>query len=364
MGNPLLNVPWEQCLLEPAPDRQAEAALRRDTGSAPGWIRYFLSTPWLSRAAIRLAVDNKLLLHVDFEIIDLIALVVSRENACRYCYSVTRMQLRIVGMSEARMQELEQRLAGVELEPRAAAAVRFARRMTRSSPLVTPDDLEPLRAAGFSDAQIGEIAFAVASVAFFNRISTIPALPPQTWEQLADRWFMPLLRPLLAHMVRGWRKRGQPASFPAPPGGPFAGLLQRHFEGSPIGPVLAAALEDMWASPILPRHCKALMFAVIGHGLGCTSACAEVAQVLEAEGLQAAVAEQILAHLGRPDMAAEERALLAFARDTIWYEPPQIQQRARELRNRLSTAQFVEAVGVVALANSLCRLCAALPHQR
>jgi hypothetical protein len=29
----------------------------------------------------------------------------------------------------------------------------------------------------------------------------------------------------------------------------------------------------------------------------------------------------------------------------------------------LSAAQFVEALGVVALANSLCRLCAALPRR-
>jgi len=74
-------------------------------------------------------------------------------------------------------------------------------------------------------------------------------------------------------------------------------------------------------------------------------------------------AEQILAHLGGPGMGADETALLAFARDTIWYEPIQIQRRARELRERLSAAQCVEAVGVVALANSLCRLRAALPRR-
>ncbi|MEO8007229.1 MAG: hypothetical protein ABI728_01720, partial [Betaproteobacteria bacterium] len=117
MASPLLNVSWDQCLLEAAPDRQAEAALRRETGAAPGWIRYFLSCPWLSRAAMRLGVDNKLLVHLDFPTMDLLALVVSRENACRYCYSVTRMQLRILGMSEERMQQLEQRLADGGLEP-------------------------------------------------------------------------------------------------------------------------------------------------------------------------------------------------------------------------------------------------------
>jgi AhpD family alkylhydroperoxidase len=362
MASPLLDVSWDQCLLEPAPDRQAEAALRRETGSAPGWIRYFLSCPWLPRAAIRLGIDNKLLLDLDFRTVDLIGLVVSQENSCRYCYAVTRMALRVLGMSEERMQQLEQRLASGDLEPKAAAAIRFARRMTRASPLVTPQDLEALRAAGYSDAEIREIAFTVACIAFFNRVSTIPALPPQSWEQLADRWFMRLFRPLFARSVRGWRNRGQPASFAQPPAGPFAGLLLQ-FEGSPIGPVLASVLNDLWASPILSRRSKALMFAVIGRGLGCQRSSDEIAGVLEAEGLRPADAEQIIAHLGGPGKDAKETALLAFARDTIWYEPIQIQRRARELRGRLSAAQFVEALGVVALANSLCRLCAALPRR-
>ncbi|MGH8731592.1 MAG: hypothetical protein ACREVF_07740, partial [Burkholderiales bacterium] len=115
MANPLLDVSWDQCVLEPAPDRQAEAALRRETGSAPGWIRYFLSCPWLPRAAVRLGIGNKMLVHLDFATADLIALVVSQEHSCRYCYAVTRMQLRILGMSEERMQQLEQRLASGEL---------------------------------------------------------------------------------------------------------------------------------------------------------------------------------------------------------------------------------------------------------
>jgi len=65
--------------------------------------------------------------------------------------------------------------------------------------------------------------------------------------------------------------------------------------------------------------------------------------------------------LSGPGLDAETCALVAFARDTIWYQADQIQRRARELRERLSEAKFVEAIGVVALANTLCRLCAAMP---
>jgi alkylhydroperoxidase family enzyme len=350
-------------LLEPAPDRQAEAVLRRETGAAPSWVRYFLSCPWVAKVSIGLGIENALLVHLDFPTTGLISLVVSQEHSCRYCYAAARMQMRILGMSEERMQQLEQRLAdGANLEARAATAVRFARRMARCTPLVCAQDLEPMRAAGYSDAEIREIAFVVACVAFFNRISTIPALPPYGWEQLADRWYVRLFRPLIARILSSGAKRGEPVSFARPPHGAFSSLFMQ-FQGSPIGPALAFAMDELWSSSILSRRCKVLMFAVIGRGLGCQASSDEMTSMLEAEGLSQTESERILAHLGGPGVTADEALLLSFARDTIWYEPITIQRRARELRARVSAAQFVEALGVVALANALCRLRAALPHE-
>jgi hypothetical protein len=45
-----------------------------------------------------------------------------------------------------------------------------------------------------------------------------------------------------------------------------------------------------------------------------------------------------------------------FARETIWYEPASLQRRARAVRDQLTPTQFLEAIGVVSLANGLCRL--------
>jgi hypothetical protein len=45
-----------------------------------------------------------------------------------------------------------------------------------------------------------------------------------------------------------------------------------------------------------------------------------------------------------------------FARDTIWYQPAPIQRRARQLLEKLERPQFLELVGISALANMLCRL--------
>src|SRR5262249_43158352 len=65
---------------------------------------------------------------------------------------------------------------------------------------------------------------------------------------------------------------------------------------------------------------------------------------------------QILTHLDAPELDAAERHLLPFARDTIWYEPAPLQRRARALREHLDTPQLLEAIGVAALANGLCRM--------
>jgi alkylhydroperoxidase family enzyme len=139
------------------------------------------------------------------------------------------------------------------------------------------------------------------------------------------------------------------------PAYPYAGLVKA-FAGSPIAPALARTLEDMWASPALTRRCKLLLFAIIAHGLGCQPCASEAALALQKEGMSDTALAGVLAHLDAPGLDAHERLLVAFARETIWYEPAPLQRRARGIRDQLSATQFLEAVGVVSLANGLCRL--------
>jgi AhpD family alkylhydroperoxidase len=359
MPSPLQQLTWEQCLLAPERSSEAEAYLKKETGSAPAWSRFFWSCPWFAKAMIRLTYDNGLLVALDFETADLVGLVVSQENSCRYCYAAARAMMRMLGMSEERMQALEQRLALPDLDPRGAAAVRFARRMSRANPLATPADLEPLRQAGYTPGEIRELAYVVASTAFMNRLSTIPALAPQSWERAPDRWFNRLLQPLMARIVKGWRRRGAAAP-PAQAGaGSFPALMDA-YRGSPIGPVLAETFRDLWGSTVLPRRSKALMLAVIGQGLECSLSRGEACAVLAAEGWPEGKVSDILSHLGGPDLGAEDTALLAFARDTLWYEPAQIQRRARTLHAQIGTAKFVEALAVASIGNAVCRLAAVM----
>jgi hypothetical protein len=139
------------------------------------------------------------------------------------------------------------------------------------------------------------------------------------------------------------------------PSYPYARLVEA-FAGSPIAPALGKTLAEMWASPSLTLRCKLLLFAVIARGLGCEVCEREAARAVQTEGLSETDVTNVLTHLDAPGLDPVERLLVPFARETIWYEPAPLQRRARMVRDQLSGTQFLEAVGVLALANGLCRL--------
>jgi alkylhydroperoxidase family enzyme len=174
-------------------------------------------------------------------------------------------------------------------------------------------------------------------------------------ERLPDRLHVRLLRPLFASILASHRSRGRAAPLERAPSYPYGRLVQA-FAGSPIAPVLARTLEDMWVSPVLTRRCKVLMFAVIERGLGCSACESEAARTGGEAGLTERALAEVLIHLDAPDLDPVERLLVPFARETIWYEPAPLQRRARALRDGLSSPQFLEAVGVASLANGLCRI--------
>jgi hypothetical protein len=45
-------------------------------------------------------------------------------------------------------------------------------------------------------------------------------------------------------------------------------------------------------------------------------------------------------------------------RETVWYRTPSVQRHAHRIRPRFSAEEFLEFVGIAALANAVCRLSA------
>ena len=65
---------------------------------------------------------------------------------------------------------------------------------------------------------------------------------------------------------------------------------------------------------------------------------------------------QVLTHLSSPMLSDIEQLLVSMARETVWYQPAQIQRRCAELQAQLSNEQFLDFCGAVSLLNTVCRL--------
>ena len=99
-----------------------------------------------------------------------IALVAAAENSCDYCYAAHHVLGARAGVSPADLA------AGVHADaedPRVAAALRFARAVLREKGFVSDADLADVRAAGYTDGDIGEIIGAVALNVFTNYFNSV-----------------------------------------------------------------------------------------------------------------------------------------------------------------------------------------------
>ena len=166
---------------------------------------------------------------------------------------------------------------------------------------------------------------------------------------------MRLLRPVLRRLLHSRHARGRPTPLDKPPSHPTAPIVNA-YAGSPIAVALERTLREMWDSPHITRRCKLLMFAVIARGLGCELCSTHFHEALATAGLSHETVAQVLTHLDAPELDDVERLLVGFARETIWYEPAPLQRRAKALGERLSNVQVLEAIGVAAMANGLCRM--------
>jgi len=349
-------IQWERCLLEPRRDPTLERRFRRATGRPIGPVIYYSGTSWLDDTTLLFNVDVSKQVAIDSELVGLIAMIVSQDNSCRFCFAETRALLRILGMPERRIAQLEHDLLSEEFDDRERAALEFSRRFSRSNPPPDKRDIDALRAAGFDELQIIEIASVASILVFFNRVTTIFALPPYAIEKLPDRWYIRLFRPLLAYAVSRAGNTAQLAPLgPDEREGIFSEIVLA-LDGLPFARSLRKTLDGMWASTVLPRRAKALVMAVVARALDCPLTAKEAHEQLLAEGLRGEEIEEILTHLTSPALTATEKQIVAFARETVWYEPARIQQLGRHAMQGLSREEFVELVAVASIANMLCRL--------
>lgn len=100
-----------------------------------------------------------------------IAMAVAESNACDYCLSAHAW----LGKNVAKLDdaELAANRRGTSLDPRADAAVRFARLVMERRGHVSDAELRAVREAGYDDAQIVEIVQHVALNTWTNYINSV-----------------------------------------------------------------------------------------------------------------------------------------------------------------------------------------------
>ncbi len=107
-----------------------------------------------------------------------IVVAVSSENRCQYCMTAHGAALRILGKDPVLAEQIANNWQTAELSPRWRAMLAFAARV--NAPGFAADDAEiaALRAAGFSDDDIWDIAAIAAFFGFSNRMAGLMDMRP------------------------------------------------------------------------------------------------------------------------------------------------------------------------------------------
>ena len=351
----VLGIEWHEPVLAATHDAALEAEAKKLTGGlVPVVLTYIARVEWVARAFI--ATLSSRYAYVDPATVQLIGLVASYENACRHCYGHRRAVLRIQGISDAQIERLEHDLELAELSEEKRAILDFARTLARSRPRPARAHAQALVERGVSQGAVAEIVAEVANWCLGNRIATTLAVPPeQKLEAFVDSFFGRLLRPWIAWKMRRDLRRVAPMPAVDLAGVPYGAVLEP-IASTHMGRVLGGAIEEAFASTVLPRRTKALVFAIVAKSLGCAGCTSESCRILDAEGLDAASIDAALEHLAAPGGDPIEEKIIALARDSVHYRPAEIQDRARALVDELGPERLLEAVAVAALANAIVRI--------
>ena len=171
-----------------------------------------------------------------------------------------------------------------------------------------------------------------------------------------ERWFAfagPVMRFLAARRRRG---AADPASTPEALRAGVYGSVLAPLAGLPGTAIMKAALEGAFASTVISRAAKALMFAIVARTLDCRTSETEARKLLAVEGLDAPEIERALASLASNRLPPAEAKLLPWVRATVHYQTPLIQGQTRALAEAIGPRAALEAIGVASLANATVRL--------
>lgn len=123
--------------------------------------------------------------NMDLRRYELVTLAAAASLRCSYCTLAHGAILASEFFSPEQVEVLTRDYRQAGLEPAEVAMMAYAEKIARNAYKVTPEDVEGLRAHGFSDADILDIALTAAARSFLSKVLDAVGVEP-------DDWFMDL----------------------------------------------------------------------------------------------------------------------------------------------------------------------------
>jgi uncharacterized peroxidase-related enzyme len=153
----------------PATSQPTLAAFTRNIGFTPNMMATFAASPIAFNAWA--ALLGSLSKALDVKTRDSIGLAVSEVNGCDYCLTVHSYTAE--HMARLPADEIILARKGHAGDPKRDAAVQFARKVIETRGKVGDADVEAVRAAGYTDANVMEIVALVAMYSLTNFLNNV-----------------------------------------------------------------------------------------------------------------------------------------------------------------------------------------------
>jgi len=153
----------------PAASKPTLNAIHKQLGTVPNFFRLLGNSPTALSAFT--GFQSALTKSLDLKTRERIAIAVAQENGCNYCLSAhTYLGLNLARISP---EEIALNRSGSSLDARASAAVHFAQTVARERGHIDEAEINRVREAGYTDAEIIEIVALVVENTFSNYLNEV-----------------------------------------------------------------------------------------------------------------------------------------------------------------------------------------------
>lgn len=156
----------------PAVSKEAEKILREIEvafGMVPNLFKTYAHHPALLEANWNKVKAVMMQGSLSGKVKQTIAVLVSKDNACKYCVAAHRGALKSIGVSDEEIRQIEEDIEKADFSGKEKELIAFARK-ANLDPVKIPDaDFEALKKVGASDAEIVEALGVMEIFTSFNK---------------------------------------------------------------------------------------------------------------------------------------------------------------------------------------------------